>query len=193
MPTLFVGVHLALTSLITLFGLAFLADPCGGGGDLCLGGAAALFTFGVAGLGILGLGIWRVRGRASALLVWDSVLLAYAGYLLAVTSPYGPATTRLGAEVVAFLALPGAVMAGMAIVPHRIERLLAIAALIAIGVLGGGGGIGLAGCGLVALGLGWLFTRISVAPSVTPPPTAGALGSAAAGDSAGDIGGGPRA
>ena len=188
MPTLFVGVHLALVGLIALLGLTFLANPCGG--DLCLGGAGALFAFGVAGLGVLGMGIWRLWRHALPLLVWDCTLLAFAGSLLVSTSAFGPATTRVGSEVLAFFALPGAVMAGMAVVPHRIERLGAIAAFIAIGVLEGGGGIAVAGCDLVALGVGWLVTRMSVAPS----PPAGPLGrrSAAARDSAGDRLGGPR-
>ena len=171
MPTLFVGVHLALVGLIALFGLAFLANPCGG--DFCAGGFLGLAAFGVAGLGLLGMGIWRAWRRASPLLVWDCTLLVFAGSVLVSIYPYGPATTRVGAEVAAFFALPGAVMAGMAVVPHRTERLGAIAAFIAIGLLEGGGGIAVAGCGLVALGLGWLFTRTSDAPGFRLSPPAG--------------------
>ena len=187
MPTLFVGVHLALVGLIALLGLSFLANPCGG--DLCLGGIGALFAFGVAGMGILGLGIWRVWRHASPLLVWDCTLLVFAGSLLVSIYPYGPATTRVGAEVATFFALPGAALAGMAVWPHRIERLGAIAAFIAIGVLQGGGGIAVASCGLLALGVGWLVRRMPAAPSPTAGPAG--RGSAAARDSAGDLLGGP--
>ncbi len=173
MPTLFVGLHLALAGLITLFGLAFLADPCGGGGDLCLGGVAGLFAFGVAGLGVLGLGLWRVRRRASPLLVWDCVLLASAGSILGTMYPFGSSTTRVGAELIAFVALPGAAMAGMAVMTHRIERLGAIGVFIGIAVLGGGGAIAVLGCGLVALAAGWLLLRLSAAepegPRARPP------------------------
>jgi hypothetical protein len=165
-PTLFVGVHLALVGLVALFGLVFLANPCGG--DLCLGGIAALFAFGVAGLGVLGLGIWRIRRRASPLLAWDSAMLAGAGGLLASTYPYGPDTTRVGVELVLFAALPAAVLAGMAVAPHRMERLGAIAAFIAIGVLGGEGGLAVLGCGLLALAAGWLFIRMSVTTGRRP-------------------------
>ncbi len=171
MPTLFVGVHLALVGVIALLGLTFLANPCVG--DLCLGGVVALFAFGVAGLGVLGAGIWRVWRRASPLLVWDCALLAFAGSLLASIYPFGPAPTRVGAETVLFLALPGAALAGMAVVRHRIERLVAIAAFIGLAVFDRGYGVMMLGWGLVALATGWLLPRLSSTkidgPGARPP------------------------
>lgn len=182
MPTLFVGVHLALAALLALFGLSFIADPCGGGGDLCLGGIAALFAFAAAGLGALGLVIWRLRRRASPLIVWDSALLALSGFVYLSTSPYGPTTPLLGAELIALFGLLAAALAGMAVVTHRIERLLVVAALVAIAVLGGEGGIAVLGIGLLALGVGWLFARSATA---TTAGSAGPTESAGTNDASG--------
>jgi hypothetical protein len=157
-PTLFVGLHAALVSVIALFGLSFLADPCGGG-DLCLGGILGLVTLGVAAFGAVGIVIWRAGHRASPLLVLDCALVALAGYTLFQISPYGPALVMLGALLTAALGLPGAVLAGRAVMTHRIERLLAVAALAGVAVFGGGGGVAVLGLGLLALGAGWLLAR----------------------------------
>jgi hypothetical protein len=166
MPRLFVGLHAALIAIIALFGLTFLLDPCGGGGDLCLGGAIGVGAFGVAALGGLGIAIWLGGRRASPLLVLDSLLAVVGAAILFEVASYGPLQIALGALSIAALGLSAAALAGRAVAPHRIERLVAVAGLVGVAVLvgGGEGGIAIVALGLLALGAGWLSARPRPAP-----------------------------
>jgi hypothetical protein len=60
------GLHLAVAGAIAVLGLSFLLDPCGGGGDLCLGGslglAAVLLYSGGGTVGLVALGSLVVLG-----------------------------------------------------------------------------------------------------------------------------------
>lgn len=160
MPTPFVGLHAALAVLIALFGLSFIADPCGGGGDLCLGGVLGLWTLGAAGFGAIGLAIWQVLKRASPLLVWDSALLALAGGILVSTSGDGPLTTMLGLVLIVLLAFPGAALAARSVATNRIETLVVVVLLVGTAAyLGDDGGVAVLAIGLLALGGGWLLAR----------------------------------
>lgn len=169
MPRLLVGLHVALVAIIALFGLSFLLDPCGGGGDLCLGGAVGLLSLGVAAVGIVAIVVWVAAHRASPLLVLDAVLVTLAAYTLPSVVPGGPVLTTLGVLLLAVLGVPAGAMAGRAVATHRIERLLAAGVFVAWGVLGGAGGAAVLLVGLLALGSGWLLARQPVASPVTPP------------------------
>ena len=158
MPRLFVGLHAALLIVITLAGLSFLLDPCGGGGDLCLGGVVGLTILGVALAGAVGIVIWLAAQRASPLLVLDCMILTVAVYLLLSADPYGPQTTLLVGQLLAVLALPSAALAGARVATHRIESVGAAVVLVGIGAFAGGG-VGVPAFGLLALGAGWLWAR----------------------------------
>ena len=155
MPTRFVGVHLALALIVALVGLSFIADPCFGGGDLCLGGALGLFTLGLAGLGGAGIVIWLVGRRASPLLVWDAALAVVAGVILLSLAPSGQGMLPLATLGGTILGLTGAVLAGREVAMHRIERLIAVAALGGAVLVVGDGGVAILVVGLVALFVGW--------------------------------------
>jgi len=154
-PTRFVGVQLALALIVALFGLSFIADPCGGGGDLCLGGALGLFALGIAGLGGAGIVIWLIGGRALPLLVWDAALAVVGGAVLLSAAPSGNGLLQLAALGATFLGLAGAVLAGREVATHRIERVIAVAALAGAVVVLGAGGVAILVVGLVALFVGW--------------------------------------
>lgn len=165
MPTLFVGIHLALVSTIALFGLPFLLDPCGGGGDLCLGGAVGLTSLGAAAAGAVGIFIWWAVQRASPLLVFDAALASVGGYLLVQAPGAGPALIDLGLLAITGLGLAGAALAGRAVAAHRLEPVLAVATLVGIVILAGEGGLAVLALGLLALGAGRLWTRAAAARS----------------------------
>jgi hypothetical protein len=158
-PTRFVGVHLSVALVIAAFGLSFLADPCSGGGDLCLGGVVGLFALGAAGLGGLGIVIWLVARRASPLLVWDSALVVIAGAIVIGSGGIGEGLFVAGALAVVLLALGGAVLAGREVAIHRIERIVAVVALAATVVEFREGGFVIVVVGLVALFVGWRMGR----------------------------------
>jgi len=173
-PTLFVGVHGALIVLISLFGLTFLLDPCGGGGDFCIGGVVALYSFGLAGFGAVGLAVWRFGRRASPLLVLDCVLVAALGPLAIASG--GPASlSLLGLQLAALIALGGAALAGRAVVTHRLETILSLAVLASLAALRNAGGLAVLMVGLVALAVGWELTRMgsrtrAPEPAAKPEP-----------------------
>jgi hypothetical protein len=150
-PTRFVGIHLSLALIASLFGLSFIADPCGGGGDLCLGGAIGLAALGLAGVGGIGIVTWLVGRRASPLLVWDAVLLSFATLVL-LSSVQG--LVQLGALATALLAVAGAVLAGRHVMGHRIERILTVVALVLAVLVIGEGGLDVLVIGLAALLVG---------------------------------------
>ena len=175
MPTWFVGLHLAIVSLVALFGLSFLLDPCGGGGDLCPGGVVAVAAFGVAGFGLAGLAVWRLGGRASPLFVLDCLLVAVLGPIALTTG--GPAWLAiLGLQAVLLLSLAGAALAGRAVVANRLETILSLAVLASLATLRDAGGIGVLVVGLAALAVGWGLMRMAPAtpakegPPAEPPP-----------------------
>ena len=155
MRGVFVGIHAALVAILALLGLSFLADPCGGGGDLCLGGALGLGTLGVAAFGAAGIVIWWAAHRASPLLVFDSTLTVVGGYSILEAGGSGPTLFRLGTFLITVVGVAGTFLAGRAVAAHRVERLLALAALVGVVVLGGAGGsVAVLILGLLALGLG---------------------------------------
>jgi hypothetical protein len=166
MPRLFVGLHAALIAVIALFGLSFLLDPCGGGGDLCLGGAIGLAALGIAALGAVGIAIWLFGHRASPLLVLDSLLAVLGVAVLFEVGSHGPLQFALGALLMAGLGLAATALAGRAVAPHRIERLVAVAGLVGVAILAGGGqgGLAIVALGLVALGAGWLSAQQRLLP-----------------------------
>ena len=169
MPTPIVGLHAALAILITLFGLSFFADPCGGGGDLCLGGVVGLGALGAAVFGAIGIGIWWLTKRASPLLVWDSALLALAGGILVNSSGEGPLALMLGLVLIVLLSLSGGALAARSVMGSRIETLIVVALLVGVAVyVGDEGGIAVLAIGVLFLGAGWLMAR----PPRTPAPPA---------------------
>lgn len=173
MPTPSVGVHGALVALVALLGLSFLVDPCGGGGDLCLGGVVGLMALAVAGFGIIGLAAWRFGGRASPLLVLDCLLIAVLGPSAVAASGYGPANlTTLGLVAVVLLAVVGAALAGRAVAPHRVEAILALVVMAGLATQRDAGGIGVAIVGLIALALGWSLARTVSPAALAAPPLA---------------------
>jgi hypothetical protein len=159
--TLFVGVHAALAIVIALFGLSFLLDPCGGGGDLCLGGVIGTTALAAAAIGAVGIVVWSAAHRASPLLVFDATLGSVGGYFLLESFGGGPALLELSIVAVTTLGLVGAALSGRAVVAHRLERLLAMAALATTVVLFGVGGIAILAVGMLALGAGALVARTS--------------------------------
>jgi len=166
-PTPFVGVHGALVALVALLGLSFLADPCGGGGDLCLGGVAGLMALAVAGFAAIGLAAWRFGRRASPLLVLDCLLIAALGPSALAASGYGSANlATAGLVVIVLLALVGAALAARAVAPHRVEAILALVVMTGLATQRDAGGIAVPVIGLIALALGWILAR-------TVPPAAG--------------------
>ena len=177
MPTPFVGVHGALVVLVALLGLTFLLDPCGGGGDLCLGGVVGLMALAVAGFGAIGLAAWRFGRRGSPLLVLDCVLVAVLGPSAIANAGYGPATLAgAGFMGIVLLALVGAVMAGRAVAPNRAEAILALAVMAGLATQRDAGGIGMLVVGVIALALGWALAQ-TMPPAVLdggPPATAAA-------------------
>ena len=173
MLTPFVGVHGALIVLIALFGLSFLLDPCGGGGDFCLGGVVGLTALAVAGFGAIGVAAWQFGRCASPLLVLDCVLVAALGPEAVANSGYGPATLlTAGFMLIVLLALVGAVMAGRTVAPNRVETILALVVMAVLATQRDAGGIGVAVVGVVALALGWVLARTMTAVAVDAPPSA---------------------
>ena len=173
MPTPFVGVHGALSALVALLGLSFLFDPCGGGGDLCLGGVVGLMALGVAGFGAIGLGAWRFGRRASPLLLLDCLLIAVLGPSAFAASGYGPANLATsGLVVIVLLALVGAALAGRVVAPHRVEAILALVIMAGLATQRDAGGIGVPIIGVIALGLGWVLARTMSPAAVNAPPSA---------------------
>jgi hypothetical protein len=153
-----VRLHAALVALVAAFALWFLADPCGGGGDLCLGGVVGVSLLAFVGVGIGGISVWWLGRRASPLLVWDSILVTIAGGLLATSSGYGAAPVMLGVLAAVLLGVPAAVLAGRAVSGHRIERLVAVIALAAT-TLVAVEAVVVVVVGLLALAIGGSFAR----------------------------------
>jgi hypothetical protein len=172
-PAPSVGVHGAVVVLIALLGLTFLLDPCGGGGDLCLGGVVGLMALAVAGFGAIGLAAWQFGRRGSPLLVLDCVLVALLGPDVLANAGYGPASLAgAGFMAVVLLALVGAVMAGRAVAPNRVESVLALVVMAGLATQRDTGGIGVAIVGVVALALGWILARTVPPPPATANPPA---------------------
>jgi hypothetical protein len=172
MRTWFFGLHALLIAVITVVGLIFLANPCGGG-DLCLGGVVALWALGFAGWGVVGLVVWRALRRAGPLLVWDAIVLAVAGDMLLSTLGLDASLLAPAAFATVLAAIAGAVLAGRAVAVHRAESVLAVVVLIFILALAGAGGLAVLLAGLLALGAGWLANRAApprpvAAPAGTP-------------------------
>jgi hypothetical protein len=163
-----IRIHAGMATLVALFGLSFLLDPCGGGGDLCLGGVVGVVSLSYAGIGIGAMATWWLARRASPLLVWDSILVTLAGATL-IGSGGGPVPLiTLGLVGLLMLGVPGAVLSGRAVSRHRIERIVAIIALLATTLLGIGV-IVVAIVGTVALLIGWFLER-GAGASTTPQP-----------------------
>ncbi len=175
MPTLFVGLHLLLAAAVSLFGLSFLLDPCGGGGDLCLGGVVGLSTLGVAGLVLIGLVIWKVGRRASPLLVLDSVFAGIAWYIVSRGEDIRVPFVVLGGQAVLVLGILGAVASGREVVAHRVETVLTIGVLVGAAVFVRFMEIEIVVTGLLGLAAGWLLRRsATTAATGVPPQGAGA-------------------
>ena len=166
-----VRIHAAMVVIVAVFGLSFLADPCGGGGDLCLGGVVGLAALAYAGIGIGSITTWWFAHRASPLLVWDSILVTLAGATLLSSMGGGVPLVVLGFIGILLLGVPGAILSGREVSRHKFERLLAIVALAATMLLG----IGLivvTVVGVIAMATGWLLGRSSAA-RVPPEVSAG--------------------
>ena len=175
MPTPLVGVHGALSVLVALLGLSFLFDPCGGGGDLCLGGVVGLMALAVAGFGAIGLASWRFGRRASPLLVLDCLLIAALGPSALAASGYGSANLATsGLMLIVLLALVGAALAGRAVAPHRREAIVALVVMAGLATQRDAGGIGVLVVGITALALGWVLARTMPPAGLDggPPTTA---------------------
>ena len=171
MPTAFVGLHLALAAAVALVGLNFLLDPCGGGGDLCLGGAIGLSTLGVAGLVLVGLAVWKLARRAAPLLVLGSMCAAVAWYIVSRGADIRVPFVLLGSQVVLALAVLGSVLAGRAVVRHRIETVMAVALLLGAALLLRFMEVEVVVTGIGGLVLGFLLDRnASGAAAAAPPP-----------------------
>lgn len=170
MPAPFVGLHLALAIVVALFGLSFLLDPCGGGGDLCLGGIVGLSALGAAGIILAGLALWRVARRASPLLVLDSVVTGIAWPIVAQGSDVRVPFALLGAQLVLVLGALGAAAAGRAIVKHRVETALTLAVLAGVAAFVRFMELEIIGTGVAALVVGWVLGRRSPPPVVASAP-----------------------
>ena len=171
-----VGVHAALVAVVAAFGLYFLSDPCGGGGDLCLGGYVGLVSLVYAGIGVGSVVTWRLGRRASPLLVWDSILITLAGAALWGSSGQGAAPVMLGVLAALILGVPGAILAGREVAAHRIERVLAILALAASSLLALGAiavTVTVTTVGLIAMVIGWFLARSSRAVADVPAAAGG--------------------
>jgi len=163
------GLHLALVALLGLLGLSFITAPCG---DLCLGGLVGLMAFGVAGFGLLGLGLWQFWRRATLLVILDSVLVAVLGPIALQSSAYGSAgLAGIGMIVVALLAVVGVVFAASHVVGHRVESIVVLVALGGLALNRDTGGPGVLVVGIVALAIGWFVAREATPPEpVTTTP-----------------------
>jgi hypothetical protein len=170
-PTPFVGLHLALATAVGLFGLTFLLNPCGGGGDLCLGGLVGLSTLGVAALVLVGLAVWKVTRRASPLLVLDSLFAGVAWYIVSRAADIRAPFVVLGGQLVLVLAVIGAVAAGRSIVGHRVESVIALVAVIGAAIFLRFMELEVVVTGIGGLVLGFLIKRsASRAATPAPPP-----------------------
>ena len=167
-----VGLHLALVALLGLLGLSFITDPCGGGGDLCLGGIVGLMALGVAGFGLLGLGLWQFWRRAALLVIVDSILVAVLGPIALASTAYGSlGLAPLGMMGVAVLAVVGVVFAASHVATHRIEPVVVLAVLGLLATNRDSGGPGAFVVALVALAIGWFVARSGTEPepaAITP-------------------------
>ena len=153
-----IRLHAALVAIVVAFGLSFLLDPCGGGGDLCLGGVVGVVALTYAAIGIGSIITWRLARRAAPLLVWDSLLITLAGATLLSSMGGGAPLIVLGLTGVLLFGVPGVILAGQAVTRHRYEPLAAIAGLAATMLLGVGLIVAV-GVGVAALGIGWLTGR----------------------------------
>src|SRR5689334_25155091 len=113
-----VRLHAALVGIVVAFAISFVADPCGGGGDLCLGGVVGLALIAVAGVGFGGILTWSLGHRASPLLVWDALLATFSGATLVSAGGYAAPLLELGVFAVACLSVPGAILTARRVVPH---------------------------------------------------------------------------
>jgi len=167
-PTPLVGVHGAISGLVALLGLSFLFDPCGGGGDLCLGGVVGLMALAVAAFGAIGIAAWRFGRRASPLLILDCLLIAALGPSALAASGYGPANLATsGLVLIVLLSLVGAALAARAVVSHRVEAVVALVIVAGLATQRDAGGIGVLATGVIALALGWVLAR-TMAPAALP-------------------------
>jgi len=166
---MFVGLHLALAAAVALFGLSFLLDPCGGGGDLCLGGVVGLSTLGVAGLVLIGLAVWKVARRASPVLVLDSMVAAVAWSVVSRGADIRVPFVLLGSQIAFALAVIGAVLSGRAVIRHRIETVIAMGLLVGAAFFLRFMEVEVAVTGIGGLVLGWLFARNEATRASDPP------------------------
>ena len=169
-PTWFVGLHALLVGVVTLVGLIFLLNPCGGGGDLCLGGIVALWGFAFAGWGAVGLVTWRAAHRAGPLLVWDAVMLAVTGDMVLSIGGYDTSLLAPASFAALLVAIAASALAGRAVAPHRFESVLVVVALVVILALAGAGGLAVLIAGVLALGVGWLVNRAQPRPAAATQP-----------------------
>jgi hypothetical protein len=167
-----VRIHAALVLIVGAFGISFLADPCGGGGDLCLGGVVGLVAIAYAGIGIGAIATWWLARRASPLLVWDSILVTLAGATLVSSGGGGALIVIVGFTGTLLLGVPGVILAGRAVAGHRYERILAVVALFATTLLGVEL-LAVVAVGIVALAIGWALGRNAAAPAVPPEASPG--------------------
>lgn len=164
-----IGLQLAMAAVMAVVGLSFLADPCGGGGDLCLGGAVGLGALGIAAAGGAATFIWWWRRRASPLLVWDALMVTLGGAVVLASSGGTMTLITLAPLVGLLLGIPAGILAGREVIRHRLEPLLAIAGLGSSFLLGLEAGIIVSALGLGGLGVGWLINRSTRRAPPGPP------------------------
>lgn len=159
-------IHGLLVAGLAISAVALLADPCGGGGDLCLGGAVGLMGLVAAGVVLIGLAVRAIRGRSSVLVAIDSLLAVILGpsvFRGVISVSVNPAALFIIGVVV--LAIAGAVLAAREVSGHRVERGILVVALIIIGVVFG---LGRPDGGTVAVAI----VAVVIGATLWPQPTA---------------------
>jgi hypothetical protein len=167
-------VNIALVIVLAVGMVAALSNPCGGGGDLCLGGLLGLMAGGVGLLILIALGIRAVVHRSSPLVLIDVGL----GALLA------PAAIIPGSELslalamvmgIVGLAVVGAILAAREVSPHRLERVVLAVFVVGVAVLFSGQRAGIYGLPVAVIAIVALFWAPSQPPA-TPSPEPPAAG-----------------
>jgi len=161
-------VHIALVIVLAVGMVAALSNPCGNGGDLCLGGLLGLMAGGAGLLVLIALGFRAVVHRASPLVLIDVGL----GALLA------PAVLIPGSDLslalvmvmaIVGLAVLGAILAAREVSQHRLERVVLAAFVVGVAVLFSGQRAGVYGLPVSVIAIVALFWSPSQPPATRSP------------------------
>jgi hypothetical protein len=132
--------HLIALAILVGETAYWLPQPCSGGGDV-LGACASIFGLFTGGALVpvaIGVALWRMAGRASALVLVDAFLLAFlvpvAPIAFTSAGPIDPMWTLLSPGL-ALILLFGILGPIADLGAHRMERRLSIAGTVALAIV----------------------------------------------------------